>query len=440
MKAKKIAVRGIVALAALVALCIFFSGTIRTIATAKVKFTQPRSGKLTQTVELTGKLVFTTDEDIYLPGGANVTIDVKTVNVEVGFEVEEGDELFTGEVSGYESTMRQYRESYAQDQTALEALEEKNIRLKRTDEQWASAYDALQTARDAHMDADLQYRARLKVAGIEDAGERPEDEELAALYDKRAEAAAALETAQADMDAANRYSISDETRNYLTERSRLTRSMEKTEAEMLELAVINESVKSVTASTDGFITELNVKPGESFSVSGPAYSICPEDELPVVRVDITDCPLTLTKGMNAILIGATGENVESEIENTGVTLSGGRYADLELKKKRIDDMGGIYAMMTNGVSVRVEYRSKNVTTLLPAAAVRGSENERYVYTTRQKESAFGTRQTVTVRQDVTVVAEADGIVSVEEDITYLQVVYMEDRSISEGDAVMEYLD
>ena len=41
---------------------------------------------------------------------------------------------------------------------------------------------------------------------------------------------------------------------------------------------------------------------------------------------------------------------------------------------------------------------------------------------------------------MTVVAEADGIVSVEEDITYLQVVYMEDRSISEGDAVMEYLD
>ena len=49
MKAKKIAIKGLIALAVLVAVCIFFSGTIRTIATAKVKITQPRSGKLTQT-------------------------------------------------------------------------------------------------------------------------------------------------------------------------------------------------------------------------------------------------------------------------------------------------------------------------------------------------------------------------------------------------------
>lgn len=440
MKAKKIAVRGMIALAALVAVCIFFSGTIRTIATAKVRFTQPRAGKLTQTVELTGKLEFTVDEDIFIPGGADVAIDVKTVKVEAGYEVEEGDVIFTGEVAGFDKTMQQYRETYMQDLNALEALDDKNIRLRRTDEQWAAAYEALAVAREAYMDADLEYRARLQVAGIEDTGERPDDDELAELYDARAAAADTLAAAEAAMDSADRYSISDEVRTYLTERSRLQRSLEKTEAQMLELTVINESVRQVTAPADGFITAVNVKPGESFALGGAAYSLCPEDELPMVRVDITECPLTITKGMDAILIGAAGQNVESEVESTGVTLSGGRYADIELKKKKIDDMGGIYAMMVNGVSVRVEYRSKNTTTLLPAAAVRGSGDDRYVYTTRVKESAFGTQQTVTVRQNVTVLAEADGTVSIEEDLTYMQVAYMEDRSISEGDAVMEYAD
>ena len=111
MKAKKIAVRGLIALAALVAVCIFFSGTIRTIATAKVKVTQPRSGKLTQTVELTGALNFPVEEDIYITGGQDVTIEVKSVKVEVGYQVDEGDVIFTGEVSGYDRTMQTYRES-----------------------------------------------------------------------------------------------------------------------------------------------------------------------------------------------------------------------------------------------------------------------------------------------------------------------------------------
>jgi len=122
----------------------------------------------------------------------------------------------------------------------------------------------------------------------------------------------------------------------------------------------------------------------------------------------------------------------------GVTLAGGEYADIELKKGMIKDMGGMYAMTANGVSVRIEYRSKNSTTLLPAAAVRGSGEDRYVYTLRTEESMFGTQQTVTVKQDVTVLAEADGVVSIEEDLTYTRIAYMEDRAISDGDPVMEY--
>ena len=58
MDLKKFAVRGIVVLAVFVALCMFFSGTIRTITTPKVKLTSGRRGKLEERTELTGKLAF----------------------------------------------------------------------------------------------------------------------------------------------------------------------------------------------------------------------------------------------------------------------------------------------------------------------------------------------------------------------------------------------
>lgn len=442
MKAKKIAVRGLIALAALVAVCIFFSGTIRTIATAKVKVTQPRSGKLAQTVEFTGKLNFPVEEDVYITGGQNVTIEVKSVKVEVGYQVDEGDVIFTGEVSGYDSAMQTYRETYAETQNALQTLEDKDVRLKRTDEQWAAAYEELADARDEYLDADIMYRARLSAEGFDVGDELPEgaDDALTELYQMREAARQRLEAAQTAMDAAERYSISDETRSYITERNKLQRQLDKTEQDMLELSVINESVKQVTAPMDGYITKINVKPGESFSIVGAAYSMCPEDDLPVVRVDITQSPLTISKGMDAVMVNTSGYNVESEVDAVGVTLSGGKYADIELKKGDIKDMGGMYAMSSGGVIVRIEYRSKNSTTLLPAAAVRGSGDDRYVYTLRTNESSFGTQSTVTVKTPVTVLAEADGTVSIEEDLTYTQVAYMEDRSISEGDSVMEYTD
>ena len=58
MKLKKLAVRGLIIFAVVVALCMFFSGTIRTITTAKVKILTPRQGRFSQQVELTGKVVF----------------------------------------------------------------------------------------------------------------------------------------------------------------------------------------------------------------------------------------------------------------------------------------------------------------------------------------------------------------------------------------------
>ena len=51
---KRFAIKGLAALAAVVALCMFFSGTIRTITTAKVRVVTAKTGKLEEQIDLTG--------------------------------------------------------------------------------------------------------------------------------------------------------------------------------------------------------------------------------------------------------------------------------------------------------------------------------------------------------------------------------------------------
>ena len=58
MKLKKIALRGLIGVAVLVALCMFFSGTIENITTPKVKLAKPSRGKLVEKLELNAALAY----------------------------------------------------------------------------------------------------------------------------------------------------------------------------------------------------------------------------------------------------------------------------------------------------------------------------------------------------------------------------------------------
>ena len=53
---KKAAIKGLVILGAVVLLCVFFSGTLHTITTAKVQTARARNGRLESEITLTGSL------------------------------------------------------------------------------------------------------------------------------------------------------------------------------------------------------------------------------------------------------------------------------------------------------------------------------------------------------------------------------------------------
>ena len=65
---KKWAIKGLIGTAVFVALCMFFSGTMKTLSTAKVKIVTAKSGKLEERLSLEGTLVFPETEEIGVSG------------------------------------------------------------------------------------------------------------------------------------------------------------------------------------------------------------------------------------------------------------------------------------------------------------------------------------------------------------------------------------
>ena len=215
--------------------------------------------------------------------------------------------------------------------------------------------------------------------------------------------------------------------------------MKDYEQQMVGLRVLRSTLQSVTAPGDGYVTEVNVKAGEAFDPSGPAYSFSPEDEGPVLRIDTSKTTLTISRGTDITFDSTRGGVSEGSVDSTGVTVTGETYADVELSSRMIRDLGGSVAMLANDIPVGVSYRSNDNTTLLPSSAVRGAGDDRYVYVIQQRQSAFGVNSLVTQEEPVTVLAEAKGTVSVAEDLSYMQIAYMEDREIGENTTVMEYV-
>ena len=86
------------------------------------------------------------------------------------------------------------------------------------------------------------------------------------------------------------------------------------------------------------------------------------------------------------------------------------------------------------------YRARDASSLLPTNAVRGSDDQRYVYIVEQNTAAFGGNTLKLRKLEVKVIGEYGGVTALQDDISYYQVAYGEDRAVSEGDVVMQYLD
>lgn len=442
---KKFAIKGLVFVAVFVALCMFFSGTIRTITTPKVRLVTAKEGKLEEKIDLTGKLVFPQTQDIFLDGmTGDEQVIITRVRVAAGRAVEEGDVLFEAEVSGYDSALETLQTEYETAQSELMDLERKHgdVRVRRTEENWIAAYDALAEAKRAVGDRQTQLRVAAEMAGVTlIAGALPEEEkdpELRAAQQAVLDAEEKEKKAQAAFDSANRLGISEEVVTYVTDSRKLKEKMEKAQTEMASLRVLAMKAASVTAPHDGFVVEVNIKAGESYSGKTAAIVMNEKKSKGVLRADIEDVERRIEEETEVSMERTNGKKLRAEVTGTGADEDGRKYVDVELSDKDIANLGGAARLMSEETKMTVSYRAGTSTTLLPVSAVRGSGESRYIYIAEEGVSSLGERTLTIRRQDVKVIAEVGATVSIEEDLGRSRVAYMEDRAISEGSTVMTY--
>lgn len=441
---KKMAIKGLVALAAVVALCMFFSGTIKTISTAKVRLVTAKQGKLEEEIKLSGNLTFPQTEEVKLALASDQSVTIKRVRVAKGRKVAAGDVLFEAEVSGYDKEMESLRSDYETAQKELMELERKNgdVRLKRTEEIWVEAYDALAQSKDDLMNAQTQLEVAAKLAGVtltdDRLPEKEQDETLLEAQKAVDKAQTAQDEAQKKFNSANRLGISENVVSYITQSRTLNEKLTAAQEKITALDVLARQAKQVTAPHDGYIVEINVKAGDSYDGRTAAIVISAEDGDAVLRADTSKIEKKIDKGTQVTVKRDNDKTLSKKVTDSGVDEEGKRYIDVKLTDKDISNLGGGAALFSAAVDMTASYRATTSTTLLPASAVRGSGDSRYVYVVNEESNALGQRVLKVKKQDVKVLSEVGSTVSIQDDLSRQRVAYMEDRTISDGSEVMVY--
>ena len=226
MNLKKFAIRGLIVLAVAVALCMFFSGTIKTITTAKVKLTQGKSGRLEEKVELNGVLTFPEVERVRFALAEGQSLTITKVNARAGYTVKAGDVIVEARVADYANTMKQYQSDYdgALDQLLLLESKNANLRLRSSDERYAECYFALRDAKKATVAAKVEMDAMLNREHLtlpESGLPEGASEALTAAIEAWRAAGEAERAAQSEMDSVERYMPDEATWSYISEKREL---------------------------------------------------------------------------------------------------------------------------------------------------------------------------------------------------------------------------
>ena len=443
MKLKKIAVRGLICVAVGVALCMFFSGTIKTITTAKVKITRGRSGRLEEKIQLTGKLTFPDVVKVGYPLEDGQTIQITKVNFRPGYTVNEGDVVIQARVANYDETMKGYQSDYSSALETLQQLESKNanIRLRRTDTAYADAYFGLRDARRDTVSKRIAMNTLLNREGLTlpetGAPEGASDELIQAISDYRA-AVQAETDAESAMQQVERYAPEESVWTYITEKRAAEDKISDLEAKMEALGVLNGSVRQIAAPNGGYIAEVLVKEGDTYDGTSELFTLTQPETMPVLRADLTGIDKTVTQGMTVTISGGNFGDMETTVSNVGIDQEGKKYADVALSQDVISSLGSVYSMTLEDTPMTLVNRARQNTMLLTTSAIHGTGNNRYIYTVDTSYSSFGNSTMTVHKQTVTVLAEADGVASIQEDMSWYDIAYMEDRPINDGDTVMLY--
>ena len=440
---KKFALRGMIVLAVIIALCILFSGTIRTLTTPKVRYAPVKMGKFESTTDLTGKVVFPETNEIALDIPEGLSLTVTRVAVSPGDKVKKGAKLMTTVVTDGEKTLATLQEEYNSAQEKLESWDRKNgsIRLSRGELQWKEAWENAREAEKKEREARLAVMAELDIGSGDTMPETlPEKagKEAKAAWKTWETEKESLEKARSTLKSLDKFAISEETWSTLQQRDETEQKLKETESQIMQILLLQKQAETMTAPYAGYVVSLGAEKGGIITGDAPVITLTAEGKKPVIRTDISDIKQKVSKGTTITIPTDSWGRAETKVVDTGLSENGHPYADAEINDDVTWALGNVSKILDEEIKLKLTTKAQDNTCLVPSAAIRGSGNERYVYTGEQETSALAGSRITVQKVSVTVLAENAGTVSIAEDLVRSKVLYMEDRAITEGGAVMLY--
>ena len=440
MKNRRLAVKALIILVAVVAVCMVFSGTVQNILTPKVRVASVKNGKLNRSVSLTGKLPYSDNEDFYFPLSGGETCLITQVYVRAGDRVEAGTPMFAMSYQDPAGKRKNLLDAYTDALEEQLEFERKNgeIRLNSREESYAKAYYALQDAilQEAEARRDAAVKNLLNVTD-----ETALDEEERGILEKVRAASAALDSARRAFQDASRYNIDEEVWSQIISKKQMEDKVAQAEKALEDFEISNAAIAQVTAPHAGYIVEVPVKTGDSYDGISALCVMTTEGGNPQIACEITDSDLNITKGNTMSISTPHWGSQKAKVAGVEMNRDGNQVALINLRDDDdvVTGFGSLYAMSSAEISVKVSMEVASNASLVPSSAVHGAEGDRYVYVIHTDQAAVGSKTMKVEKVSVTVIAEADGTSAVREELSYSQVAYMEDRELSDGSRVMEYL-
>ena len=454
MTKKGKALKALLILGVVVALCMYFSKTVQTITTPKVKLAQASSGRVEQKIELSAKPYFPVKTEVTLPKAQDTPITVDKLYVTPGLYVEAGDTIFTARVNDYDTKEKDLRDKY---QEAAQKLIDLDIANRKSSKQSKrnELYDAMLDAQDALSAAENDARLAAADEGVDltfnqdtwaaIARQKSASTNVMQLIDKAAAAKSAFQAAREAFY--NSYEnakmrITDEVFKYINERNAIAKQLQDISDDMVELLAAKQQLSTVKADSAGYIVSLEVQANGAYDGRTTAYTIAKKEDAPILRADVTDLKKDVAEGARVEVAGDY-ETYRSEVKAVVNDTDGRRYAEIELTEDILRTAGGMAKLVSGGsVEVNVVFRSRKNATLIPAGALRseGDGND-YVFVAEYQSGGFLSGGGMVARKTtVTVIDRGDKAVSIQEDLKYQQIIERADRAIEDGKPVMEYVD
>ena len=471
MKKRK-TLKWLVIFLAVLLISVFFSRTVQTITTPKVQKIKASRGKLEEKIQVTTQLSFPAGEEIFVSDAKKLSLQFTEVPAQQGYYVKAGDLLAKAEIPSFKEEKDKILVDYS---NAIREMGEHitgHIRLAQESphnqvyevyfEALTKYYEKLSEAEAAALIADYKLpediatwgrstlpsptpapRQRQQetpvppplAEGIPDSMKAVMQETFD-LWERSEIAFRDLKLVYIGGGPVKR--VGDNTFEYIKKLDSLKRAV-KTQGDLLvDLQRQASGLREFRAPHNGYLISFTIKRGESFDGSKSLYTISKEGDLPFLKVDITDVQKPIEKGAKVEADNVAGLLVS----DVRLGENNRKFAYVQLSDEQISQMGGISKLMNTPPNLTLVHKSAKTTTLVPASAVRtDTDGSSFVYTINQQWGGMLSNTQFTVaKQKVTVLERSNTLVSVAEDINYLDIADREDRTISDGQAVMEYVD